>query len=46
MAAGVRRYPYVLWELIKAIYTEAPDKNSGKRRQNIRVSYDLGGLSR
>ena len=33
--------PYALRELIKAIYIEAPDKSSGKRRQNIRISYDL-----
>ena len=33
--------PYVLRELVKAIYIEAPDKSSGKRRQNIRISYDL-----
>lgn len=24
--------PYVLWELVQAIYAEAPDKSSGKRR--------------
>ena len=33
--------PYALRELVKAIYIEAPDKSSGKRRQNIRISYDL-----
>ena len=36
--------PYVLRELVKAIYIEAPDKSSGKRRQNIRISYDLVGF--
>ena len=36
--------PYALWELVKAIYIEAPDKSSGKRRQNIRISYDLLGF--
>lgn len=36
--------PYALRELVKAIYIEAPDKSSGKRRQNIRISYDLGGF--
>lgn len=36
--------PYALRELIKAIYIEAPDKSSGKRRQNIRISYDLVGF--
>ena len=32
--------PYMLRELIKAIYVEAPDKSSGKRRQNIHIQYD------
>ena len=27
-------------ELIKGIYVEAPDKSSGKRRQNIHIQYD------
>ncbi|MCI5808727.1 MAG: DUF4368 domain-containing protein, partial [Oscillospiraceae bacterium] len=36
--------PYTLRELVKAIYIEAPDKRSGKRRQNIRISYDLVGF--
>ena len=36
--------PYALRELVKAIYIEAPDKSSGKRRQNIRISYDLVGF--
>ena len=36
--------PYTLRELVKAIYIEAPDKSSGKRRQNIRISYDLVGF--
>jgi site-specific DNA recombinase len=36
--------PYALQELVKAIYIEAPDKSSGKRRQNIRISYDLVGF--
>ena len=35
---------YALRELVKAIYIEAPDKSSGKRRQNIRISYDLVGF--
>ena len=29
---------------MNAIYIEAPDKSSGKRRQNIRISYDLVGF--
>ena len=36
--------PYALQELVKAIYIEAPDKSSGKRRQGIRISYDLVGF--
>ena len=36
--------PYALRELVKAIYIEAPGKSSGKRRQNIRISYDLVGF--
>ena len=36
--------PYALRELVKGVYIEAPDKSSGKRRQNIRVSYDLVGF--
>ena len=31
-------------ELVKGVYIEAPDKSSGKRRQNIRISYDLVGF--
>ena len=37
--------PYALRELVKAIYIEAPGKSSGKRRQNIRISYDLVGFN-
>lgn len=29
--------PYVLRELVKGIYIEVPDKNSGKCRQSIRI---------
>ena len=36
--------PYALHELVKAIYIEAPDKSSGKRRQNIHISYDFVGI--
>ena len=32
--------PYALRELVQAIYVEAPDKSSGKRRQNIHIKYD------
>ncbi|MBQ4258046.1 MAG: recombinase family protein [Clostridia bacterium] len=31
---------YVLHDLIRAIYIEAPDRSTGKRRQNIRIEYD------
>ena len=31
---------YVLHELVKAIYVDAPDKSSGKRRQHIHIQYD------
>ena len=36
--------PYALRELVKGVYIEATDKSSGKRRQNIRISYDLVGF--
>ena len=36
--------PYALRELVKGIYIKAPDKSSGKRRQGIRISYDLVGF--
>ena len=36
--------PYALRELVKAVYVEAPDKSSGKRRQGIHISYDLVGF--
>ena len=32
--------PYALRELVKAIYVDAPDKSSGKRRQHIHIQYD------
>ncbi len=32
--------PYALRELIEAIYVEAPDKSSGKRKQTIHIKYD------
>jgi len=32
--------PYALRELVQAIYVDAPDKSSGKRRQNIHIKYD------
>lgn len=31
---------YVLHELVKVIYVDAPDKSSGKRRQHIHIQYD------
>ena len=33
-------YPYALRELVQAIYVDAPDKSSGKRRQYIHIKYD------
>ncbi len=35
---------YALHELVKAIYIDAPDESSGKRRQNIHISYDFVGF--
>ena len=32
--------PYVLHELVKAIYVDALDKSSGKHRQHIHIQYD------
>ena len=36
--------PYALRELVKAIYVEKPDKSSGKKKQKIRIQYDLIGF--
>lgn len=36
--------PYALRELVKAVYVEAPDKSSGRRKQKIHISYDLIGF--
>ena len=36
--------PYALRELVKAIYVEKPDKSSGKRKQKIRIQYELIGF--
>lgn len=35
---------YVVHELIKGIYVEAPDKSSGHRVQKIHIQYDLVGF--
>ena len=35
--------PYALRELISAVYVEAPDKSSGKRKQRVHIEYDLVG---
>ena len=35
--------PYAIRELVKAVYVEAPDKSSGKRRQKVHIEYDLMG---
>ncbi len=37
--------PYALRKLVKAIYIGAPDKSSDKRRQEIRIEYDLVGYN-
>ena len=34
--------PYALRELVQAIYVDAPDKSTGKRRQHIHIKY--GGI--
>ena len=34
---------YALRELVKAVYVDAPDKSSGKRRQKVHIEYDLVG---
>ena len=31
---------YALWELVSAIYVDAPDESSGKRVQHIHSKYD------
>ena len=36
--------PYALRELVQAIYVEAPNKSSGKRRQSIHIKYDGMGF--
>lgn len=35
--------PYALRELAKAVYVEAPNKSSGKRRQKVHIEYDFVG---
>ena len=35
---------YALRELVQAIYVEAPDKSSGKRRQSVHIKYDGMGF--
>lgn len=35
--------PYVLRELVKVVYVDAPDKSDGKRRQKNHIEYDLVG---
>ena len=34
---------YALRELVKAVYVDAPDKSSGKRRQKVHIEYDPVG---
>ena len=33
--------PYALRELVKAIYIEAPDKSSGKRKQKVKIFFNF-----
>ena len=40
---GIGGTPYALRELVKAVYVDAPDKSSGKRRQKVHIEYDLVG---
>lgn len=35
--------PYALRELVKAVYVEAPEKSSGKRKQRVHIEYALIG---
>ena len=35
---------YKLHELVSAIYVDAPDKSSGKRKQHIHIKYDGVGF--
>jgi len=43
--ANVRELtPYLLHELVKAIYIEAVKESDGKRHQSIHISYDLVGF--
>ena len=37
------KYAQVGRELVKAVYVEAPDKSSGKRKQKVHIEYDLVG---
>ena len=36
--------PTILNDLVHKVFVEAPDKSSGRRKQNIHVSYDLLGV--
>lgn len=36
--------PAVLNDMVKAVYVHAPDKSSGKREQQVDMSYDLVGI--
>ena len=41
--AAAAKLSYVLRELVKEVYVDAPDKSSGKRRQKVYIEYDLVG---
>ena len=36
--------PAVLHDMVKAVYVHTPDKLSGRREQQIDISYDLVGI--
>ena len=42
-AKGKPRSDDALREIVKAVYVDAPDKSSGKRRQKVHIEYDLVG---
>ena len=42
-AKGRPRSDDALREIVKAVYVDAPDKSSGKRRQKAHIEYDLMG---
>ena len=43
LKAEVKNLQQQIHELVKAVYVDAPDKSSGKRRQKVHIEYDLVG---